>query len=72
MKKNINGMYLSSGFVIRGNPIVQAAAPSKFTIVEYGIMLDYTISGMYNHTIGPKVSPNTAINTHMPKMIVID
>lgn len=35
-------------------------------------MFDYTIYGMYSQTIGPNVSPNTAIKMHIPIMIPID
>lgn len=73
-KKNRNGTNLTLAFwpAISGKPIMHTAAPNRFVIVEYGIMFGSTISGMYNHTIGPNVNPKNVIKTHMPIIMAID
>ena len=48
---------------------MQKVAPIKLVIVEKGMMFGSTISGMYSHTTGPKVSPNIAIKMNIPEMI---
>lgn len=46
MKKKRKGMNFTFGFpAIKGNPIIQIAAPNRFVIVENGIMFGSTISG---------------------------
>jgi hypothetical protein len=52
--------------------MIHKEAPNKLAIVEKGITLSSTISGIYNQTIGPSVNPNTNINTHIPTIINID
>lgn len=51
---------------------MQIDAPTKFVIVEKGIIQGYTIYGIYNHTIGPRVNPKNAINMHIPIIMTTD
>lgn len=74
MKKNKKGTNLIFGSLsaIRGNPIIQIEAPIRLVIVEYGIIFGYTIYGIYNQTIGPRVRPKNVINIHIPIIMMID
>lgn len=57
---------------IKGGITKQKAAPDKLAIVEYGMMFGYTISGIYSHTIGPRVSPKKLINKSIANTTKID
>lgn len=55
----------------KGNAIMQRVAPARFVIVENGMILGSTISGIYSHTIGPRVNPKKVINTNMAAIVMI-
>ena len=44
-------------------------ADIQFVAVEKGIIFGWTISGMYNHTTGPRDTPKTAIYRNKPRRI---
>ena len=54
----------------KGNTIMQNVAPSKLVIVENGIMLGSTISGIYSHTTGPSVNPKISIKMNIEAIII--
>lgn len=52
-----------------GNRIITRDAQIQLVAVENGTTAGCTISGMYNHTTGPKDNPNTPINKKSPVRI---
>lgn len=45
-------------------------AVSQLTDTENGIIYGWTISGMYNQTMGPTDSPKDIINRKIPTIII--
>jgi hypothetical protein len=62
----IAGFEFSTLSVKIGNIITIREAQIQFVAVVNGTISGWTISGMYNHTIGPRDTPKIPININNP------